>query len=375
MNMVESRLTGIFISYRRSDNPDATDRIYERLVVEFGRAPVFKDINCIPLGQDFRSHLNEVIQRCAVTLAIVGPHWTDAHDSAGHRRLEDAEDFVRLELEAALARNIPVVPVLVGHALMPGTAQLPSSLAPLAYRQSIEVRPDPDFQHGATRLVASLRAMLNPSAVATAFAEAAPTEQQSNSAIAVQTFQRKVRAWQVATMATVVGLAVLVLPAVRHLREPPASETRLDIVAPPTGYPTSFALSPDGRQIVFVASGDGGASRLWLRSLATTAARPLAGTDGATYPFWSPDGRSVDSFAGGSLKRLDLGGGAPQTLAADSLARGATWNSDGVILLAPRVAVPILRVAASGGAAVAATTLGPRETCAHSSGHRFLPGM
>ena len=78
--------------------------------------------------------------------------------------------------------------------------------------------------------------------------------------------------------------------------------------------PTSFALSPDGRQIVFVASGDG-ASRLWLRSLATTTAQPLAGTEGATFPFWSPDSRSIGFFAGGALKRLDLGGGAPQTLA------------------------------------------------------------
>ena len=85
----------------------------------------------------------------------------------------------------------------------------------------------------------------------------------------------------------------------RHLREtpPPAPpEARLDIVTPATDRPRSFALSPDGRQIVFVAPGDGG-SRLWLRSLATTTAQPLAGTEGAAYPFWSPDSRSVGFFA------------------------------------------------------------------------------
>ena len=81
---------------------------------------------------------------------------------------------------------------------------------------------------------------------------------------------------------------------------PPAPhETRMEIVTPTTDLPTPFALSPDGRQIVFVASGDG-ASRLWLRSLATTTAQPLAGTEGAILPFWSPDGRSVGFFAGTS---------------------------------------------------------------------------
>ena len=97
-------------------------------------------------------------------------------------------------------------------------------------------------------------------------------------------------------LAIVVG--VLAIPAVRHLREtpPPAPpETRTDIVTPATANPGDFALSPDGRQIVFVASGDG-ASRLWLRSLDDNIAKPLAGTDGARYPFWSPDGRAVDSL-------------------------------------------------------------------------------
>ena len=90
-------------------------------------------------------------------------------------------------------------------------------------------------------------------------------------------------AWIVA-VAAVLAAAALAIPAVRHLRETPPPvppETRLDIVTPATDQPASFALSPDGRQIVFVASGEG-ASRLWLRSLATTTAQPLAGTEGAT---------------------------------------------------------------------------------------------
>ena len=122
----------------------------------------------------------------------------------------------------------------------------------------------------------------------------------------------------------------------------------------------SFALSPDGRQIVFVASGDG-ASRLWLRSLATTTAQPLAGTEGARLPFWSPDSRSIGFFAAGALKRLDVGGGVAQTLSPAISGRGGTWHADGVIVFAPSTTAPLMRVSANGGDAVAVTTLGPRQ--------------
>ncbi|HTY93619.1 MAG TPA: toll/interleukin-1 receptor domain-containing protein, partial [Steroidobacteraceae bacterium] len=97
-------MPGIFISYRRSDNPDAVGRLYDRLVAEFGKSKVFKDVDSIPLGQDFREHLNDIVGRCAAVLAIIGPRWTDIRDEAGRKRLEDPDDFVRIELEAALAR-------------------------------------------------------------------------------------------------------------------------------------------------------------------------------------------------------------------------------------------------------------------------------
>jgi Tol biopolymer transport system component len=166
--------------------------------------------------------------------------------------------------------------------------------------------------------------------------------------------------------ALLVALA-LAIPAVRYLRQtpPPAPpETRLEISTPATDRPTDFALSPDGRQIVFVASGDG-ASRLWLRSLATTTAQPLAGTEGGMFPFWAPDGRAIGFFAGNALKRLDLisgGGGVPQTLAAVIGGRGGTWNADGDIVFAPVTGgLPLMRVSATGGTAVAVRTLDPGQ--------------
>ena len=170
-------------------------------------------------------------------------------------------------------------------------------------------------------------------------------------------------AWSALAVA-VVGMVAMVVPTVRHLRETPRPappEARVDIVTPATDRPTDFALSPDGRQIAFVASGDG-ASRLWLRSLATTTAQPLSGTEGATAaPFWSPDGRSIGFFAGDALKRLDLGGGAPRTLAPVITGAGGTWNADGVIVFASSRTSSLMRVSATGGVPAAVTTLGPQQ--------------
>jgi eukaryotic-like serine/threonine-protein kinase len=172
--------------------------------------------------------------------------------------------------------------------------------------------------------------------------------------------------WILAT-AAVLAAALLAIPAFRYLRETPsegAPETRLEIVTPATAEPASFALSPDGRQIVFVASGDG-PSRLWLRRLDSTTAQALAGTEGATFPFWSPDNRSIGFAADAKMKRIDIGGGAPQILAAASGFRGGTWSADGVILFAPTATAPLFRIPASGGEPVALTKVN-RQTS-----HRF----
>ena len=355
-------MSGIFISYRRSDDPNATGRIYDRLVAEFGRAKVFKDIDSIPLGRDFRTHLNEVVGQCAVVLAIVGPRWVDARGEAGQRRLEDSEDFVRLELEVAMARDVPVVPVLVSHAPMPTAVQLPASLAPLAYRQSIEVRPDPDFHNDATRLATGLRTMLDPKAAAlaaSAFADPTPTPRGDT--------QRAPRSRLTAGLlaAAAVVIAALLAPAVRHFRESTPPEIRTDILTPGRLDTLGFALSPDGRRLVFVGS-SGGQRRLWLRELAATRAQPLAGAEDAIFPFWSPDGQSIGFFTGNALKRLDLGGGSPHALAPVTQARGGTWNAAGTVVFVPDLYSGLMRVSASGGAVEAVTKLGPKQLS-----HRF----
>ena len=146
--------------------------------------------------------------------------------------------------------------------------------------------------------------------------------------------------------AIVAGIAAAAITLTLTRSEP--TVTRLDVVTPPTEDPMSFALSPDGRQLVFVASVEN-VSRLWVRPLDQTTAQPLPGTDGASYPFWSPDGRALGFFADGRLKRLDVGGGVPRVLADAPSGRGGSWSPDGSIVFAPAVSGPLLRVSASGG--------------------------
>jgi serine/threonine protein kinase/Tol biopolymer transport system component len=127
-----------------------------------------------------------------------------------------------------------------------------------------------------------------------------------------------------------------------------AGEMRVEIAVPPTTAPVSLALSPDGKKLVFVASSDGN-SQLWLRSLETGALRALRGTDGAAYPFWSPDSRSVAFFTVEKLYRMAIDGGAPQIVASAPVGSGGTWSSKGVILFPPVPDAPLMRVSESGG--------------------------
>lgn len=123
----------------------------------------------------------------------------------------------------------------------------------------------------------------------------------------------------------VLTTGALAIPATLYFRRPTSEPvvTRLDVVTPPTSDAFSFALSPDGRQLVFVANGEKG-SQLWLRPLDEVRAQPLAGTDGASFPFWAPDGRAVGFFAGGKLKWIDLAGGTTASPCRCTLS--AWWN-------------------------------------------------
>ena len=180
--------------------------------------------------------------------------------------------------------------------------------------------------------------------------------------------QEKARRVRVTWFAAVLAIALALgaaLVSVLYFNRATPPEIRLEVSTPPTDDPFSFAISPDGRRLVFSASNEG-KSQLWVRPLDSLAAKPLAGTDGATYPFWSPDSASVGFFADGKLKRIDIVGGAPQVLAIAAAGRGGTWNRDGTILFVPNVTNPVLKVPATAGEPVAVTRL---ET--GQASHRF----
>jgi hypothetical protein len=129
----------IFISYRRDDTGGEAGRLFDDLVRAYGDNSVFMDVAGINPGIDFRKAIDDNVGTCGVLLAIIGPSWTTITDSSGQRRLDDHNDFVRLEIGSALARDIAVIPVLVHDAKMPHPDQLPDNLKDLAYRNSVEI--------------------------------------------------------------------------------------------------------------------------------------------------------------------------------------------------------------------------------------------
>jgi hypothetical protein len=146
----------VFISYRREDSRDVTDRICDRLASHLGKENIFKDVDSIPLGTDFRRVLEKAIDECDMLLVVIGNRWLQLSDEADRRRLDYDDDFVRIEIERALARDIAVVPLLVNGATMPRPSDLPVSIQQFAFRHASPIRPDPDFHRDVDRLLRSL---------------------------------------------------------------------------------------------------------------------------------------------------------------------------------------------------------------------------
>ncbi len=146
----------IFISYRRDDSAGHAGRVHDRLEQEFGRESLFMDVDAIPLGVDFVERIGAEVAKCTVLLAIIGPNWLDAADEDGNRRLHSEHDFVRVEIAAALKRNIPVIPILLEGTRVPKAERLPDELKSLARRNGLDVRHT-SFRSDMDRLVRGLR--------------------------------------------------------------------------------------------------------------------------------------------------------------------------------------------------------------------------
>jgi len=130
----------IFINYRRDDSIAVAGRLHDRLAETFGRDNLFMDVDNIPIGIDFEDYLNKQVAQCDAMLSVIGPKWLNATDETNRRRLDKPDDFVAIEIAAALARNILVIPVLIDGTAMPKASELPDSLKSFAFRNAFQVR-------------------------------------------------------------------------------------------------------------------------------------------------------------------------------------------------------------------------------------------
>jgi TIR domain-containing protein len=151
--------SSIFLSYRRSDTQDVAGRLFDELSSRFGRRKVFKDVDSIPIASDFRDYIIDQI-KYSVVLVLIGPGWLAQKALDDKSRLWDEGDFVRLEIEAALQFDSPLVPVLVNDAKIPARELLPPSIAAIRSKQGIAVRPDPNFRADVRRLTGLLDDLL-----------------------------------------------------------------------------------------------------------------------------------------------------------------------------------------------------------------------
>jgi len=148
-------MTRIFVSYRRVDSEGYVGRLYDHLLQHFDESELFLDVDTMKPGEDFVATIEKVIGACEALIAVIGPQWLDIRDQNGSRRLDNPEDYVRLEIATALKRDILVIPVLIERATMPRKNDLPDDLVNLTRRNAIELSHD-RFSYDVDRIVQAI---------------------------------------------------------------------------------------------------------------------------------------------------------------------------------------------------------------------------
>jgi len=154
--LVGTKKRSIFVSYRRDDSAHVVGRMTGVLGERLGRDSLFKDVDCIDYGKNFRLEVEKALKTCKVLLAVIGKNWAGIGPD-GKTRLDEDDDLVRTEIETALNRGIKVIPVLVMGASIPTKQSLPASLRGLADINAIPIREDPDFSGDMDRLIKGIR--------------------------------------------------------------------------------------------------------------------------------------------------------------------------------------------------------------------------
>lgn len=148
----------IFLSYRRADERGTTGRLYDHLAQAFGKEAIFYDVEKIPRGVDFREYIDQTIRKCKVVLVVIGPIWATLADSSG-RRLDQANDPVRIEVETALRWNKKIIPVLTDDARMPAEADLPTTIERLAAQNASQMHNNQYFEQDINTLLDDITRM------------------------------------------------------------------------------------------------------------------------------------------------------------------------------------------------------------------------
>lgn len=223
----------IFISYRREDASAYAGRLFDRLSAQYGRDRIFMDVDSLEPGADFGEAIEQTVGSCDVLIAVIGRQWLDAKDAGGARRLENPEDFVRLEVASALARKIRVIPLLVGTARMPRSDDLPEPLKSLARRNAFEVS-DVSFHDNVARLISALNRV--DEAIRSQAAATPPQEPPAPSAAAVSIAVPSAAPPQPAPVAAAVVAQAEALPPPVSIAAAPGP-VATPIPAPPLGVP------------------------------------------------------------------------------------------------------------------------------------------
>lgn len=303
MNIFD-RLHGrkVFLSYRRSDSAEAAGRIYNALATELGKRHIFQDVNDIPLGADFQRVIAGAIRACAVQLIVIGPHWLDAVNEHGQRRLLDPNDIVRLEIETALKHNLHIIPLLVDGATMPARLSLPVSLQALTDLNGQVIRSGAAFEEDMRRIARAIKAPASP--INPTSTEPLVPPQRSPFAFVGQGDRLKSIAWS--PDGSRIVSASWNGAYVWEARE--GTPTLLHYAHGKDGYVDIVAWSPDGTRIATASTKDN-TVHIWTAATGKTQ-HILKVNDkvgwlgnGSTVAMcWSPDGQYIAAAMGGPVK-------------------------------------------------------------------------
>jgi len=289
----------IVLNYRRDDAAGHAAHLYEDLVERFGEGNVFMDIDAMEPGVDFPKVIEGAVGSCDAFVAMIGQRWLSATDAKGRPRLENPKDFVRLEIEAALWREVRLIPVLVQDAEMPSSEDLPESLAPLAHKHALEIR-DSSRRYDVDRLIDALEKVAEEKQ-----GQVPPPPPPPPSWWKRLRLPRPSRAVLIAAVATLV-VALAVLGAVLLLIDGDESADRIAFAAQGRIYTIgadgedekdvtgrrsddgSPDWSPDGKRLAVARSG-----RIWVLDASGKNARPLTSGTKDGSPDWSPSGDQI----------------------------------------------------------------------------------